>query len=256
MLPTHLPVVCVCTGEAFQSRYIENMLGMLQRHCPIPFTLYCLSDRPREVPAAVRVQVLDDWQELESPGMRQTTKKLRLFDRHGLPEPAFLYLDLSLVIRRDLSDLLEFAFNAPQDLVIVRDWYEPGFNSSVMRIRTGALSVVCEAFKAGERHPQSVKGDQEFIHAALKARNLLDRTTVFPDELIISYKVTRRLSRKDPRQAHARLAGATIVKFHGNPKPHEVLGGFRESLRARLRRSGNFGRDELRRHWRPYSPAA
>lgn len=254
MLPDHLHAVCVSTGAAFDDLDIHRLYNMLRRHCPIPFTLHCLSDRPRDTPAAVRVHVLDDWHELERPDMRQTTKKLRLFAGHGLPAAEFLYMDVSLVIRRNMREMLEFAFGSPADLVIVPHWRNVGFNSSVMRIRTGALSMIPDAFRAGEHYVQDVKGDQEFIYFSLKARGLLDRTATFPDGQIISYKTTRRLCRKDRKLAEARLANATIVKFHGKPKPNQVLGGFWETLRARLRRSGNFGRRELREHWRLPKP--
>ncbi|ARP93394.1 hypothetical protein [Bordetella genomosp. 13] len=250
MLPDHLHAVCVSTGEAFDDLDIHRLYNMLRRHCPIPFTLHCMTDRPRNVPPAVQVHVLDDWHELERPDMRQTTKKLRLFAEHGMPAPEFLYMDVSLVIRSDMRDMLEFAFNSPADLVIVPHWRNEGFNSSVMRIRRGALSVIYDAFRAGEHYVQTVKGDQEFIYFSLRARNMLDRTMTFPDGQIISYKTTRRLDRKDHKRASARLANAIIVKFHGRPKPAQVLGGFWESLHARLRRSGNFGRRDLQEHWR------
>ncbi|WP_144630508.1 hypothetical protein [Bordetella genomosp. 13] len=250
MLPDHLHAVCVSTGPAFDDLDIHRLHHMLQRHCPIPFTLHCYTDRPRNTPAAVQIHLLDDWHELERPDMRQTTKKLRLFAGHGLPAAEFLYMDVSLVIRADMRDMLAYAFNSPADLVIVPHWRNEGFNSSVMRIRTGALSMVYDAFRAGEAYVQDVKGDQEFIYFSLRARGLLGRTATFPDGQIISYKTTRRLCRKDSKRAHQRLAHATIVKFHGKPKPAQVLGGFWESLRARLRRCGNFGRRELRRHWR------
>lgn len=256
MLPDHLHAVCVATGDAFDDIDIRRLYNMLRRHCPVPFTLHCMSDRARDVPAAVQVHQPRDWHELERPDMRQTTKKLRLFARDGLPASEFLYLDVSLVIRADMREMLAFAFGSPADLVIVRNWSQEGFNSSVMRIRTGALSMVYDAFRAGERHVQQVKGDQEFIYFSLQARNLLDRTATFPEGQIISYKATRRLCRKDPRRAASHLANATIVKFHGRPKPAQVLGGFWESLRARLRRCGNFGRRDLRSHWRLPAPAA
>ncbi|PPE73663.1 hypothetical protein C3942_12780 [Solimonas fluminis] len=250
MRPAELAVVCLAVGDAYGDEYIERLQVMLQRHCPVPFTLHCYSDRPRTVPQAVNLVLPEDWRRYERPGMRQTTKKLRLFGKALLPSPEFLYLDLTLVIRQDMGSLLDFAFGAPQDLVIIDDWHNPGYNSSVMRIRTGALSIVEEAFLAGEQYPQQVPGDQDFLHACLQAKGLADRVALFPEGQIISFKRAAKLNRNEPAKAEAMLKQATIVKFHGDPKPHEVLGSLWDNLRMRLRRSGRFGLRDMQPHWR------
>lgn len=248
MISDPLPVVCMALGEALPGDYVQRLYAMLRRHCPLPFVLYCCSDQPRDVPRGVRLQLLEQPARFRRAGMRATTQKLRLFRAEQMPQQDFLYLDLTLVIRR-LDALLDYAYAQPQDLVIVGDWHHQGYNSSVMRIRPGALRAVSEAFLRGASYLQKVPGDQEFVHACIRELGLAGRVALFPPGMVISYKQARRLSRHDPAAAARQLEQACIVKFHGRPRPHEVLGDGWQGLAQRWRPGGGFGRRELRRHW-------
>lgn len=253
-----LPIVCLAVGEAYADQYVTRLQAMLERHCARPFTLFCYSDRARDVPAAVEMRDCQSWTEVLRPAMRPTTRKLRFFDNVTVPFEEFLYLDLTLVIRRDMSDFLDYAFAQPQELVIVRDWSYPCYNSCVMRIRRGSFRAVYDAFVAGETYPFRIAGDQDFLSASLEAKGLQNQVAQFRPEDIVSYKELRGLNRSDGAAAARAIEAATIVKFHGKPKPHQVLdAGFNFfKIRLKNRRDADFFRDELRRQWLGQEPPA
>lgn len=259
MIPSTLPVVCLMTGDFYGQAdvYLRRMNAMLERHCPVPFSLVCYSDQPRALPAGVELKSCADWVQLTDAVMRPTTRKLGFFDADVVPFDEFLYLDLSLVIQRDMTELLGFAFGQNQDLVIVNDWFYPCYNSSVMRIRRGALQTIYDAFVNGTRYPQHVPGDQDFIYKHIAAQKLEHRVALFPAEQIVSYKFLRRLNETDAAAARQAVEAATIVKFHGAPKMHVVanpISNFAElrkfNLFGRRYKRGHFFFRDLRKHWR------
>ena len=258
MIPSSIPVVCLATGEAHGATdlYVRRLHSMLRRYSPVPFSLICYSDRKRQVPREVEVRSCQGWTELMDTAMRPTTLKLGFFDAEKVPFDEFLYLDLSLVIRRDMSELIKFAFNSSSDLVIVNDWHHPSYNSSVMRIRRGALQTIYDGFSAGQRYSQKVRGDQEFIFSHLRALALQDRVELFPESLVVSYKNLKALNRTNPQAAQNAVEAATIVKFHGRTKMHQLLSpldNLRYVRKFRFSRQGqqdaHFFVKELSRHW-------
>ena len=155
--------------------------------------------------------------------MRPTTYKLSLFDPRRTPYEEFLYLDTSLVIRKDMGSLLEFAFGQPQDLVVVQDWNYEAFNTSVMRIRQGALAAVPAAYEAGTRFLQRVPGDQDFLTNVVWNQGLDEHVTTFPEGMVQTYGIARKAAKAGMRVGHKMLEEATIVKFNGHPKMHDLL---------------------------------
>lgn len=227
-------IVCLAVGDVYgmADLYIARLFDMLGRHCPRPFRLVCYTDRPRRVPSEIVQRDCAAWTELEREGMRPTTRKLGLFNPAYAEFEEFLYLDLTLVVRKDMGPLLDFAFGRPEDLVILKDWHYDGYNSSVMRIRGGALRCIYDAFVAGTRFEQRIPGDQDFVHQTIARQSLQHRVALFPQGLVASFRQVRRS--RDPDFTRRSVEAATIVKFHGDPKMHAAF-EFRYRLRRRLR---------------------
>lgn len=224
-IPDPLPVVCFAFGDfhGMTETYVSRLFGMLSRHCPHPFRLYCYTDRPRQLPMQIEQRDCGGWSELVRDGMRPTTRKLGLFNPGYVEFDRFLYLDISLIVRRDMSDLLAQAFARAEDLVIVSHWRNEGYNSSVMRIRREGLGRVYDAFVRGEVYEQCVPGDQDFIHGAVVRHQLQRHVGHFPVDQIASFKDVVRVGRRSAAQARQVIERATIVKFHGSPKMHEAF---------------------------------
>jgi hypothetical protein len=251
-IPSPVVVVCLAVGEmeGMLDVYVDKLHGMLTRHCPVPFRLVCFSDRERRLPQGVELRRCDGWKELRREGMRATTLKLGLFNPAYAEWERFLYLDLTLVIRRSMGDLLSQAFTAEHDLVIVNDWYHPGFNSSVMRIRSGsAVSVIYDAFVQGERYAQRVPGDQDFINGVIASHGLQGRVSAFAPGAVESFKRLMRQGRTDPAAAREAFEASTIVKFHGAPRMQHVFDPWGYWLRVRMKELA-YGQ------WRPVLPVA
>jgi hypothetical protein len=260
-LPVPLPIVCFAFGDfhGMTELYVGRLYGMLARYCPLPFTLYCYTDRPLQLPAQVVQRDCGGWTELDRTGMRPTTRKLGLFNPRYIEFDRFLYLDVSLVIRRDMSELLKQAFARPEDLVIIAHWHNGGYNSSVMRIDRGGMAFVYDAFVAGETYEQRVPGDQDFIRGAVLRHGKQERVGHFPAGQIVSFKSLVKRCRRSGLQARRLVEQATIVKFHGSPKMHEAFAA-RYWLRLRLGEllHGNLRpvmpMRELRRDWHGHGP--
>lgn len=253
-IPETVPVVCVLVGHRYPDRYVTALESMLRRHMPVPFRLFCATDRSRSLPSSVTVIDASGWG-MRQEGMRVTTDKLRLFDASVLPFESFLYLDTTLVVQRDLGDLLTYAFGRPEELVVVKDWSYDAYNTCVMRVRPGgALSAIPKAFLSGKRFDQRNPGDQDFVTAYVREMGLEDRVALFRPDDVVSYRDARRLHRTDPAAAYAALERGTIVKFYGRTKMHELVSPLNR-LRMRLlggsegRADAGFWVRELQERW-------
>lgn len=256
-LPSPLPVVCFATGDLYgmAELYVSRLHGMLERHCPHPFRLYCYTDRPRRLPEAMAAQRdCSGWSELLRPGMRPTTRKLGMFNPAYVEFERFFYLDLTLIVRRSLGEMLAYAFDRPEDLVILPHWKREGYNSAVMCIRRAGLKAIYDAFVDGEQYEQYVLGDQEFIQGVVARHGLHRQVALFPEHQVVSFRLTARAGRRDPQRIRERIEAATIVKFNGEPKMHEAFGlPFRLQWRLKELVAGNLRpvmpMRQLRREW-------
>lgn len=215
--------VCVATG-ALHGRanvYIDRLYQMLVRFSPRPFNLLCITDQRRAIATAIEQIDCSGWQEFKRPGSHPTYQKLALFSHERLPYDELFYLDLSLIIQADLRPVIEYADKSDAALVAVRGWFESPLNSCVMRIRNRSLGFIYEDFVRGAHYPHHVPGDQDFISGAMTAES--QSADHFPASQIVSFKKLMRLGQNDWNTAHETALGAVIIKFHGRPKPDEIV---------------------------------
>lgn len=247
-IPEEVPIVCVAVGHRYPTGYVHVLERMLRRQMPVPFTLSCVVDRPRDLPKSVRTIDASHWG-LRREGLRVTTDKLGLFEPGKLPFSEFLYFDTTLVIQRDMTDLLTYAFEREEELVVVKDWNYDAYNTCVMRIRTGGdLSGVTQAFRDGVVYPWRNPGDQDFLSAFIKDRGLEHQVALWPDEIVVSYRNARVLHRTDPAAAYAMLEKGTVVKFYGKTKMNQLLNPFYRQFKMKGP-DRKFWIKELREHW-------
>ena len=240
------------TGDAYGPEYLERFVSMLRRHLHEPYRLECFTDRPDAMPEGVTGRDVRGW------GLDGYFNKLRLFDRATVGDEPFLYLDLTLVVLDDLAPLLAFARAAPEPVVGLKDWNYDCLNTCCLRIVPGPIpQTVWNSYRDGIRFYDDLRGDQDYASAVLLPQN--GAVGFFPEGLIVSYKGLRKLNRKQPRQAAREFSAATILKFHGEPKPHQVVDrwwALRRSLEGGLRRPSKLLKDrtflvpEIRRRWR------
>ncbi|CAN5650443.1 hypothetical protein BH23GEM11_BH23GEM11_14850 [soil metagenome] len=247
-----LRVITVQAGSRYPDLYVNRLRRMVARQIGRPHRFLCYTDRPGAGRFDPEVEVHD----LGSWGLPGYFNKLRLFDRGVTGETPFVFLDITLVIRAPMAPLLAFGEQSEASLVAVADWNYPIVNSSVLRLRpddhTQRVWDDWQAASPAERAPMA--GDQNWIDAVFRA-HAPERLGFWPDGMVASYKGLRKRAARDAAGAAGALEDAVILKFHGQPKPHEVLRPWRypratvlrHPLRPRLWR---YLAEEIRAHWR------
>ncbi len=164
--------------------------------------------------------------------------KLALFD----PECPFgsngviHFADLDTVFHGDLFEMMRRMEQVDRDVVGIADFGpRGGWESGIMRIRKGSPGAlrVWAAIQGASLHPNTPDG--KFIASA--AGGALG---YMPDELTASYKVEAGTFPLNPARKRGALARASVLCFHGWPKPHDVLADPGMSLH-----------DFVKENWRP-----
>jgi hypothetical protein len=193
------PVICcVKTGDKYGDEYVTNLRDGVARHFGA-HQFVCFTDRPVD-------GVLCKNLPADLPGW---FAKLGLF-RLGRP---LVYFDLDVVITGSLDPI-----RCMDRFTIIKDWWLPGFNSSVM-VLTGKERNIWYRFSP-DMIPRLTLGDQQYITEELPGAH------TFPPNWFPSYKAN------DCREAPS--LGAIAVIFHGNPKPHELGGWVNDTWRANV----------------------
>jgi methyltransferase family protein len=192
------------------AEYVNNLFDMVRRNLEegTEGRFICFTDDPD---AGYRTGIethplpgnLDGW-----------WNKIWLFKDGVLPKgERVLYLDLDTLIVGPIDALAAYRGK----FGILADFYRPtGLQSSVMAWEAGSPSttVVWDAFEAAGCPQSDPNGDQSWIERCrVPSRERLQ--VAFPD-MFVSYKVSGAVL----------PAKASVVVFHGQPRPHEVTTGW------------------------------
>lgn len=177
--------------------YVKQIAFALDRH-GLGVGFACLSDCPLHG-YADRIPLEYDW-----PGW---WAKMELFrpDIKG----DFLYIDLDTLITGPLDSFFSLKRSA-----LLSDFNRPALaQSGVMYLTEDDRAIVWDRFaRAGVNATmRKYRGDGEFIRDALPDANRLQ--DVVPGA-IVSYKVDKVKERG--------VQGASLVRFHGKPRPRDV----------------------------------
>lgn len=174
-----LTVACVCVPGPgnYTAKHVDRLHGMVREHLSQDFEFTVLNESPY-------------------PGW---WSKALLFEP-GRFEGRVLYLDLDVTVVGSLDEVADY----PARFAGIRDWLNPGINSSVMVWDAGTQDHVYTQFRPEimDRLP----GDQDWIsRVALPVK--------FPIEWFPSYKfnLNRDLNNLSP--------DAKAIIYHGQPKP-------------------------------------
>ena len=249
-----LQVVTVQLGNRYPDAWTTRLANMVARNLQEHHRFIIYTDKPdraRFQTDSSSNQVVEV-RDLQQGKLQGYFGKLRLFDQ-ALTGPApFLFLDNTLVIRSSISKLVEIGRKNDQHLTGVRDWNYPILNSSVMWFKpNNNTQEVWEAWSSGRYQDESFPGDQNFILRALKNEEL----AYWPEGIVCSYKNLRKLANRDRKQEKLQLEGCSILKFHGNPKPSEVISPWRHPMHTILRNPlkpslWSYLANEIRAYWR------
>ena len=202
--------VCTVNAGNYQGRGVEyaNVLfDSVRRNLPDGYEgrFVVFTDTPGEYEKGIEVRPLP------GEGLSGWWNKLALF-KPGVFEDGdrIVYLDLSAVITGRLDKLLDYR----GEFAILRDFYFPsGLQSSVMAWEAGKNSEIWEDYAAAGFPQDDPGGDQVWIE-----RTHLQKAVRLQDVLkgfFASFKLL-----------HGIPSQASVVIFHGNPKPHEIMTGW------------------------------
>jgi hypothetical protein len=195
-------VVCMKWGNTYSAQYVNILRRMFAVHLSIPHEFVCLTDDPIGIDQGITIKPVPD----EFPG-KGMWNKVSLFRRGLFREgETVLYSDLDVVLVKSVDPLLKGG-----RLAACRrfDGSPTGFNSSIIRFRSGTNHHIYERFVSGWFISRRFKNDQDWLsHCCPDGER-------FPDDLIVSFKL-------DMRRSCVLPANAAVVVFHGNPKPPDV----------------------------------
>jgi hypothetical protein len=253
-------IATVQVGRRYPDLWITKLASMVARNLPVAHNFIVYTDRPaskalREALArhasAHQTLVVQD---LQAGPLTGFFGKLRLFDQALTGTDPFLFLDSTLVIRASLEPLIAIGRSSSASVIGVRDWNYPILNSCVLWCRPDAhTQTVWDAWQQGRYADIAFPSDQNVIFHVFR-ETAPAALTYWPEGLVSSYKALRKLARRDPEAAQRALAASTILKFHGRPKPDEVLHPWRHPQHTILRhplhpRLWSYLADDIRAHW-------
>ena len=205
-------VICTKWGIMYPSEYVNKLFKGIQRNTTKEFSFTCFTEISNGIEhPEIKVEPLPnytgDWY-----------SKIGLYnkDLYSKDDQIF-YFDLDTVITGSLDEIFDYKGN----FIILKDPYNNDkYGSGLMSWQPEAVAHMWDNYKVGYKHP---RGDQAWCEEQYPGADLWQ--DFFPNK-IISYKANIRDSARPKRsyqtQDKGNLDTASIVYFHGKPRPHEV----------------------------------
>lgn len=213
-----ITVACVLrSGAEYEPKHVVGLFEQLKRHCAAPFRLVCLTDMPFNHPEIFCEPLINGW-----PGW---WSKLELF--HVFCKGATFYMDLDTMIVVDVTDILM----PRHGFWGLRDFNAPSKFASGLMAWDGNHSYLYARFRVDpERHMMAHTssaswGDQGFIESSLRVPPIAFQDH-FPGR-IVSFK-------NDVASGGMLRTRPSIICFHGQPRPWDVVRGWPEFHFARI----------------------
>jgi len=195
-------VVCLKWGRLYGPEYVDALAGGLRRH-GYTGAIECFTERPRGLPSDVEARRLPE------PTLPGWWGKLALFKPGLWPEgERILFLDLDTVILGPIDPIAAYA----GPFAILRDFYFPTrLQSAVMAWPAGWGAHIWQTFEEAGRPMDERATDQGWIMRTERT-SAVRLQDVFPGRFV-SYKLDCQ---------DGPPAGASVLCFHGKPRPHEA----------------------------------
>lgn len=205
-------VICIKWGINYPSEYVNKLFKGIQRNTTKEFSFTCFTEVSTGIIyPEIKIQPLPhytgDWY-----------SKIGLYNQDlYLPDDQVFYFDLDTVITGDLDEI----FSYKGDFMILRDPYNKNlFGSGLMSWRPTAVNHMWANYTNGYKHS---RGDQAWPEEQYPTADIWQEA--YPEK-VISYKIhivgKGRINNNNWPKHGGSLDTASIVYFHGKPKPHEV----------------------------------
>ena len=222
---------CVIHGSGYDWQYVEKLYNMLNRGLQNRMRLHVYTEADRAVPAPMIKHVLEDWPGLSGP-KRSWWYKLQLFNAEH-HSGNLLYFDLDTVIVRDITWITQLPTAKLWTIRDFRNLQTPtyqGMNSSIMWWNVSKYDWVWQDFKKTNKEHLTVEysdGDQEYLWEKLG----VNEVRFFPDNCVQSWRWQAVDGGFNFKKRECNTPGTgtklndlvSVLVFHGQPKPHELL---------------------------------
>lgn len=218
---------CLIHGNYYSWEYVEILKASIQRNISSPIRMHVWTEREREVPTGYIKHNLVDIG-LSGP-KKAWWYKTQLFNPKIYSGP-IIYMDLDVIITGNLDWMRKLSyenFHAARDFKCLWKRHRHAINSSVMVFNTANYDHVWVKYRDNqERITHMYHGDQNYID-----EEIVDTKRGLPPEKIVSYRwqvlhggmdfKNRSYPHKDEIDVEIPV-DASIVVFHGDPKPHQI----------------------------------
>jgi len=221
-----LNFACVFYGDKYSKpatapwSYVTNLYNMVQRNLTIPHRFICFTDNTIIHKRKEFQNTNIEFRKFKRHDFEGWFNKLQLFSPQSELEGDTLYMDLDVVIMKNIDELA--TIGESKNFVGMNDFNPSSglFNSSIMRFNTKYHSIIWEEYIKRRGDFTKYHGDQEIISQIIKDK---EDTISFPDSWTQSYKWFNREGKRFhiDKMTYEKDPNAKVCVFHGNPNPHE-----------------------------------
>ena len=224
------PIDCACVihGSGYDWTYVERLYNMLSRQLSADIRFHVYTEHDRSVPPHMIKHCLEDWPGVSGP-KKSWWYKMQLFNpEHHTGN--LLYLDLDVVVINTLDWVLQCD---PEYFWTIRDFRYlqhtcSSMNSSMMWWNVGKYAWVWDKFDRESKDTviRRYPGDQDYLNATITQ----EHKRFWLDQHFQSWRWQCQEGGYDFARRKPKLPGTTavvdpnasVLVFHGKPKPHEV----------------------------------
>jgi len=216
-----LNFACVYYGDKYTFPYVRNLHSMVERHLTVPHRFICFTDNTVIHRRKEFKNTNIEFKQFKRHDFNGWFNKLQLFSPHSQLEGNTLYMDLDVVIMKNIDS---FAMIGQAHNFVGMNDFNPTsglFNSSIMRFNNEYHSkIIWDEYIKRRTEFASMHGDQEIISALVKKHK---DTMSFPNEWTQSYKWLNREGKRYhiDKMTYEQDPNAKVCVFHGSPNPHE-----------------------------------
>ena len=224
----NITVCCFYWGNEWAqeqgSIYVHKLYNMVQRHLTIPHRFVCFTNHARSIFSS-EIEI----EKINKPFWRRNLPKLNIYSKNNHLTGRVLLLDLDVIILKNINE-----FATASGKFIVGDKHMGG---SVVAFDTNSL--VKELWQPAKHNidkiSQYTRGSERAYYKEF-AKEFVSFWCIDLPYKLISYKkdylgVKKRKWRKRLQNNininEEALQKASIVYFHGNPKPHNEVNRFK-----------------------------
>jgi hypothetical protein len=219
---------CVIHSNGYSWDYVDRLYNMLNRNLSRPVKLHVYTEESRSVPDYMVKHVLDEWPGIAGP-KQSWWYKLQLFNTEHYSGD-LLYFDLDTVIINNVDWITHLSTEYFWSIHDFKRLVKPrttSINSSVMWWNTERTNYVWQLFEKNFNFVLTrYHGDQEYITDTVLSSQLryfdLDRIVSWRWQVFDGGLLPGTRQSKMPGTGAVVDPAASIIVFHGTPKPHEI----------------------------------